>query len=277
MKKEFIFLPIILLVGITLISIYLVFKDNDDVIYKKDIFVQTSYNKNCERQETEHNLNAVHLSYNKNKFKEKYADVFFNEEKVGSFFIDHLKSIVYYQNIFEKNMHLETLFEVDNNYRIFLYLEQYPLVKKNLDKKILNISLRFKSKNDSSEYSNIMNYNINTEKYLKDKNFHKIDFNIDEYKNKIKVSASSETNDPYEIMVQFKKDNTFYNQQHFDCKANKCKNMPVFFNIEEQDVYLGVLIFDRSQKEYTYEYKKEYFVDKKSKYCFKKNAKDYFQ
>lgn len=277
MKKEFILLPIILISIIILILLYFWVKDDNSVIYKKDIFIQTVYDKNCDKKELEHNLNAVHLSYNKNKYREKYVDIFLDEFKVGSFLIDHTKSIIYYDNIFEKNIHLETLFDVDNKYRIFLYLEQYPLIKKNLDKKTLNISLRFKNKNDASEYSNIIGYNIDTEKYLKDKNFHNISFNVESYKDRIKVSTRSETKDPYEVLVQFKKDNTFYNQKHFDCKNSKCDNMPEYFKIEENDVYLGVLIFDRTQKEYTYEYKKEFFVDKKSKACYEKNTKNYFE
>ncbi len=277
MKKEFIFLPMLLISIIIVILLYFWLKHDSSIIYKKDIFIQTIYDKNCKKEEVEHNLNALHLSYNKNKYKEKYVDIFFDEMKVGSFLINHAKSIIYYNNIFGKNIHLENLFEIDNEYRIFLYLEQYPLIKKNLDKKNLNISLRFKNKNDANEYSDIILYSINTEKYLKDKNFHNISFSFKDYKDRINISTRSETKDPYEILVQFKKDNTFYTQKHFDCKNNNCENMPEYFKIEENDVYLGVLIFDRTQKEYTYEYKKEFFVDKKSKSCYEKNTKNYFE
>lgn len=277
MRKEFIFIPLMMLVGVVSIILYFFLTQDSDVIYKEDVFVESQYDKNCLKKEVEHHLNAVHLSFNKNKIKEKYVDIFLNEDKVGSFFIDHAKSIVYYPNIFEKNMHLETLFEVADNYRIFLYLEQYPLIKNNLDKKTLNISFRFKNKNESNEYTNITQYIIDTEKYLKDKNFSNLSLNIEEYKNKIKVIASSNSSSPYEVLVQFKKDNTFYNQQHFDCNLKTCKNMPDFFNISETDVYMGVLIFDRSQKEYTYEYKKEFFVDRKTKICYEKNNKNYFE
>ncbi len=276
MKKEFILIPSIFLAFIATVS-WFSLKQDYDIVYKKDIFVQTTYDNNCKKKETEHNLNAVHLIYDKEKISEKYVDIFLNEEKVGSFFIDPFKSIIYYPDIFQKNMHLETLFDTDNQRKIFLYLEQYPLIKNNLDKKQLNLSFRFKHKNESGEYTNIVYYNINTEKYLKDKNFNKISFNVEEYKNKISVKANSNNNSPYEILVQFKKQNTFYNQKHFDCKKNICQNLPDFFDIEDTDLYLGVLVFDRSQKEYTYEYKKEFFIDKKSKICYEKNAKNQFE
>ena len=189
--------------------------------------------------------------------------IFKDSKEIYSFSLDYKNHLIKYPNLFSKDFHYETFFIDDNEGRFFFYPNEFPSLKNDLDKNnYITFTATFYNK--SKSYS--VDYKIDSYKF---KNFSLSSFpkiSIVKDKNQVKVFPVSSFND-YTIMEQHKTNSQSYIEESFQCKKEKCKNLPAQFNIENDFSYLGFLSHLRKY-DTTYEYKEELFSNDFEKKCY---------